>query len=652
MTRVRRSLRVAVMTSMAAGLVSFGVTAPVGAAPINTTVVTIPNPTPAAGAQFGLAVQPTGDVNADGVADFAVGAPGSDRVDVYSGATRTPIRSIVDPENHPGNDFGFALADVGDVNGDGVADLAVGARGVDNSFPLPCVTPPCNATPDQGRAFVFSGATGALIRKLSPADTNFLAFGFALAGLGDVSGDGVPDIAVGAPTRINNKIGQVFAFSGANGSVLWIANEPPQALASFGSSLTSVADHNGDGKRDLIVGAYFDDIDPGPTDTLVGRAYLVSDATGAEIRHHDNPLGASGQNFGFSSSALGDQTGDGVEDYAISDPGAARVHLFNGATGSLVGSIPTPGSSTDNFGMDVATSEDRDGDGNRDLWVGAPAAGKVYLVNGSGIVLLTIGDPTPGGSPSALGFGFALASTANLGGDAGSDLLIGEPAEASESGAVHLVLIAANRPPAANAGATVTAECTGPGGTNVTLDGSASSDPDGDALSYEWRNAASAVVGTAAVVTITVPLGSHSFTLKVSDGFGGVDSDTLTVNVVDTTAPTVTVTLTPNRLWPPNHRLVQVSATVAAGDACAGALPVVLHSITSSEPDNGLGDGNTSGDISGAALGTPDTTFALRAERSGSGPGRVYTVTYRATDPTGNAGTGSAAVRVPSSAPK
>jgi FG-GAP repeat len=646
--RVRRSLGVAVMTGLMAGMVTFGA---VGAAPINTTVVTIPNPTPAADAQFGFAVEPTGDVTADGVADFAVGAPGADRVDVYSGATRTRIRSIVDPENQPGNNFGYSLADVGDVNGDGVADLAVGARGIDNSFPLPCVMPPCTPTPDQGRAFVFSGTTGALIRKLSPADTNFLAFGFALAGLGDVSGDGVPDIAVGAPTLINNKIGQVFAFSGANGSVLWIANEPPQPLASFGSSLTSVADHNGDGKRDLIVGAYFDDIDPGPTDTLVGRAYLSSGATGAEIRHHDNPLGAAGVNFGFASSPLGDQTADGVEDYAISDPGAARVHTFNGATGALLGTIATPGASTDDFGMDLSTTEDRSGDGKRDLWVGAPKAGKVYLVNGSGTVLLTIADPTPGGSPSFLGFGFALASTANLGGDAGSDLLIGEPAEASESGAVHLLLVAANRPPTADAGATVTAECTGPGGASVTLDGSASSDPDGDALSYEWRDATSAVVGTTAVVTLAVPLGSHVFTLKVSDGFGGVDTDTVTVNVVDTSAPTVTVTLSPNRLWPPDHRLVQITATVTANDLCAGALPSVLDSITSSEPDNGLGDGDKAGDISGAALGTSDTTFALRAERSGSGPGRVYTVTYRVTGPSGNAGTASAVVRVPSSGP-
>ena len=136
MTRVRPSLRVAVTTCIVAGIVSFGVTGPVGAAPLNTTLVTIPNSAPAPGAQFGLAVQPIGDVNADGVADFAVGAPGSDRVDVYSGATRMSIRSIVDPENHPGNDFGFALADVGDVSGDGVSDLAVGARGIDNYFPF------------------------------------------------------------------------------------------------------------------------------------------------------------------------------------------------------------------------------------------------------------------------------------------------------------------------------------------------------------------------------------------------------------------------------------------------------------------------------------------------------------------------------------
>ena len=132
------------------------------------TVTTIAEPDAQADAQFGYAVEPTGDVNADGVADFAVGAPGADRVDVFSGATRTKIRSITDPENKPGNGFGFSLANVGDVNGDGVADLAVGSRGDPFAFVLPCLNPPCAADPGQGRAFLFSGANGALIRKLAP----------------------------------------------------------------------------------------------------------------------------------------------------------------------------------------------------------------------------------------------------------------------------------------------------------------------------------------------------------------------------------------------------------------------------------------------------------------------------------------------------
>ena len=70
-------------------------------------------------------------------------------------------------------------------------------------------------------------------------------------------------------------------------------------------------------------------------------------------------------------------------------------------------------------------------------------------------------------------------------------------------------------------------------------------------------------------------------------------------------------------------------------------------SVTSSEPDDGLGDGDTPGDVAGAAAGTADLAFSLRAERSGIGPGRTYTVTYAATDPSGNTGEDSATVAVP-----
>lgn len=71
--------------------------------------------------------------------------------------------------------------------------------------------------------------------------------------------------------------------------------------------------------------------------------------------------------------------------------------------------------------------------------------------------------------------------------------------------------------------------------------------------------------------------------------------------------------------------------------------------MTSSEPDNGPGDGNTTGDITGADLGTDDRSFQLRAERSGSGSGRTYTVVYKATDASGNVATASATVFIPKS---
>jgi hypothetical protein len=121
------------------------------------------------------------------------------------------------------------------------------------------------------------------------------------------------------------------------------------------------------------------------------------------------------------------------------------------------------------------------------------------------------------------------------------------------------------------------------------------------------------------------------------------------VEVIDVTPPEIQVTLSPDSLWPPNHKLVTIHATVTVTDDYDATPAVELVSVTSSEPDDGPGDGNTVGDIAGADIGTDDRSFQLRAERSGSGPGRTYTVVYRATDASGNAALASATVFVPKS---
>ncbi len=121
----------------------------------------------------------------------------------------------------------------------------------------------------------------------------------------------------------------------------------------------------------------------------------------------------------------------------------------------------------------------------------------------------------------------------------------------------------------------------------------------------------------------------------------------LTTTPVDTTPPIVTLTVAPTVLWPPNHKMITINAIVTTEDICDPDPEIRLVSITSNEPDNGQGDGNTVNDIQNAEFGTEDLSFQLRAERSGKGTGRVYTITYEAEDGSGNVGMASAMVTVP-----
>jgi hypothetical protein len=131
------------------------------------------------------------------------------------------------------------------------------------------------------------------------------------------------------------------------------------------------------------------------------------------------------------------------------------------------------------------------------------------------------------------------------------------------------------------------------------------------------------------------------------NAFRSSDHDPLILglDLCETTPPTLSVTVSPSTLRPPNHRYRTVRATVTAADNSGLAPQVTLVSVTSNEPDNAPGgaDGNTTNDI----VITDQTTFQLRAERSENGSGRVYTITYRATDACNNETTRSATVTVP-----
>jgi hypothetical protein len=124
---------------------------------------------------------------------------------------------------------------------------------------------------------------------------------------------------------------------------------------------------------------------------------------------------------------------------------------------------------------------------------------------------------------------------------------------------------------------------------------------------------------------------------------------TVSTAVKDTTAPQLTLSASPSVIWPPDHKFVPIAITVATSDVCDQNPAIRLVSIASNESASAPGAGNTSPDVQGAAFGTDDRQFQLRAERSGQGSGRIYTITYEATDASGNATSGTVTVTVPRS---
>ncbi len=337
---------------------------------------------PVDSAGFGGSAQLLPDVNADGFADFFIGDYLNDTFDedagsvtIYSGHDGLEIASIYGLR--AGDWFGFAATVLDDLTGDGVSEFAVGA-------PAIFEVAGGGQSSERGYVRIYNGATGQVLRHIS-AGADCEQFGFSVANIGDVDGDGVSDVAIGAPTEGIG--GRIYVYSPVDGSLIWSAPNDA-AGARFGSSIALVGDLDLDGVDDFAIGAPGQPVH-GPNS---GAVFVISAATLTLVAtlEGDGP----GEHFGRSVAAAGDLNLDGVDDLLVGSPfgddifptgfpqtpGFVRGFSGNGGTQLFKMNGQHAG---DLFGWSVASLGDLDGDGASDFVAGAPRAGSA---NDSGSV--------------------------------------------------------------------------------------------------------------------------------------------------------------------------------------------------------------------------------------------------------------------------
>jgi uncharacterized repeat protein (TIGR01451 family) len=383
--------------------------------------------------EFGWSVAGVGDVNGDGYDDVVIGAPRynpglGDRGKIYlyyggpNGLDTTPAFTTIGGGY---SQFGYAVAGAGDVNGDGYSDVVVGAPYTYNG-------------PDPvGRMVLYTGGPEGL--SFAFAHSDFAAasscLGWAVAGPGDLDRDGYDDVVAGDICHITST-GRVLVYHGSSAGL----SSPPttilpghQEYAFFGYATAGAGDVNGDGYPDVVIGEHGYELSGS---TREGRAYIYHGGPGGLSAPEDTTFTGQGSDSLGCAVAGGDLNGDAYSDvliggnYSFSSWG--RVYGYQGSSSGVQSSpIFSVTRNSGHFGTAVALPGDLGGDGYSDAVVGA------YSEDGeSGAVLLYAGSAGGLSATPALiltderphdRFGYAVAAAGDVNGDGHPDLLVGAP---------------------------------------------------------------------------------------------------------------------------------------------------------------------------------------------------------------------------------